>query len=48
VGDEVVLIELEDRIEILPKREPNLSQFFDLIEMEIEEDLERELLEGLI
>jgi len=47
-GDEVVLIELEDRIEILPKREPNLSQFFDLIEMEIEEDLERELLEGLI
>jgi len=47
-GDEVILIELEDRIEVLPKRKPNLSQFFDLIEMEIKEDLEKELLEGLI
>jgi bifunctional DNA-binding transcriptional regulator/antitoxin component of YhaV-PrlF toxin-antitoxin module len=47
-GDEVILIELEDRIEVLPRRKPNLSQFFDLIEMEIKEDLEKELLEGLI
>jgi len=44
----VILIELEDRIVMLPKRKPDLSQFFDLIEMEIEEDLERELLKGLI
>lgn len=47
-GYEVILIELEDRIEVLPRRKPNLSQFFDLIEMEIKEDLEKELLEGLI
>jgi bifunctional DNA-binding transcriptional regulator/antitoxin component of YhaV-PrlF toxin-antitoxin module len=47
-GNEVILIELEDRIEVLPRRKPNLSQFFDLIEMEIKEDLEKELLEGLI
>ena len=38
-GNEVVLIEFKDRIEILPKRKPNLSQFFDIIEADIEEDV---------
>jgi AbrB family looped-hinge helix DNA binding protein len=47
-GDEIILIELEDRIEILPRRKPNFSQFFDIIEADIEEDVEKELLEELI
>ncbi|MGY0288900.1 MAG: AbrB family transcriptional regulator [Thermoproteota archaeon] len=47
-GDEIILIELEDRIEILPRRKPNFSQFFDIIEADIEEDIEKELLEELI
>ena len=43
----MILIEFEDRIEILPKKRPNLSQFFDTIEVDIEdvddifEDLKR-------
>ncbi len=44
-GNEVVLIEFEDRIEILPKRKPKLSQFFDVIEADIEEDIEEILKE---
>ncbi|GEM_PF-5785426 len=46
-SDKVILIEFEDRIEILPKKRPNLSQFFDTIEVDIEdvddifEDLKR-------
>ncbi len=47
-GSEVILIEFEDRIEILPKRKPKLSQFFDLIEAEIKEDVEKEILEDLL
>jgi bifunctional DNA-binding transcriptional regulator/antitoxin component of YhaV-PrlF toxin-antitoxin module len=43
-GNEVVLIEFEDRIEILPRRKPNFSQFFDTVEAEIEEGAEEELL----
>ncbi len=46
-GGEVILIEFEDRIEILPKRKPKLSQFFDIIEAEVKEDVEKELLEEL-
>jgi len=46
-GSEVVLIEFEDRIEILPRRRPKLSQFFDIIETEVKEDVEKELLEEL-
>ncbi len=46
-GSEVILIEFEDRIEILPKRKPKLSQFFDMIEAEVKEDVEKELLEEL-
>ncbi len=46
-GNEVVLIEFEDRIEILPKRKSKLSQFFDIIELEVEEDVEKEILEEL-
>ena len=46
-GNEVILIEFEDRIELLPKRKPKLSRFFDIIEAEVEEDVERELLEEL-
>ncbi|MBE8539358.1 AbrB/MazE/SpoVT family DNA-binding domain-containing protein [Geoglobus acetivorans] len=47
-GSEVILIEFEDRIEILPKRKPKLSQFFDIIEAEIREDVEKELLEEML
>ncbi|USS41079.1 AbrB/MazE/SpoVT family DNA-binding domain-containing protein [Thermococcus aggregans] len=48
-GDEIILIELDDRIEILPRKKPNLSRFFDMVEVEIKgEDLEKELLEDLI
>lgn len=43
-GNEVILIEFEDRIEILPKRKPKLSQFFDIVEAEVREDVEKELL----
>ena len=47
-GSEVILIEFKDRIEILPKRKPRLSQFFDIIEAEVKEDVEKELLEELL
>ncbi|MFA4720623.1 AbrB/MazE/SpoVT family DNA-binding domain-containing protein [Pyrococcus kukulkanii] len=48
-GDEVILIELEDRIEILPKRKPKLSEFFDIIEVdEVKEDVEKELCNEII
>lgn len=47
-GSEVILIEFEDRVEILPKRKPKLSQFFDIIEADIKEDVEKELLEELL
>jgi AbrB family looped-hinge helix DNA binding protein len=46
-GNEVIMIKFNDRIEILPKRSPKLSQFFDIIEAEIKEDVEKELLEEL-
>ena len=46
-GNEVVLIEFEDRIEIIPKRKPKLSQFFDIIEVDVKEDVEKEILEEL-
>ena len=37
-------IELEDRIEILPRKKLNISRFFDIVEVEIEEeDLEKGL-----
>jgi len=47
-GNEVILIEFEDRIEILPKRKPKLSQFFDVVEAEVREDVEKDLLEDTI
>jgi len=46
-GSEVILVEFEDRIEILPKRKPKLSQFFDVIEAEVREDI-KELLEDML
>lgn len=47
-GNEVILIEFEDRIEILPRRRPKLSEFFDIIEVEdIGKDLEKDLLKEL-
>ena len=47
-GNEVILIEFEDRIEILPRRKPKLSEFFDIIEVEdIGKDVEKELLKEL-
>ncbi|CAD55667.1 Regulators of stationary/sporulation gene expression [Pyrococcus abyssi GE5] len=47
-GSEVILIELDDRIEILPRKKPKLSEFFDIIEVEdIGEDIEKDLLKEL-
>lgn len=44
-GNEVIVIELEDRIEILPRKRPRLSRFFDILEVELKgEDIEKELL----
>ncbi len=40
-GNEVLLIEFEDRIEIIPKRKPKLSQFFDIIETDVKEDIKK-------
>nr|MDO8063448.1 AbrB/MazE/SpoVT family DNA-binding domain-containing protein [Candidatus Freyrarchaeum guaymaensis] len=47
-GNEVILVEFEDRIEILPRKKPKLSRFFDIVEVEVEEDVERELLEDML
>ena len=48
-GDEVIVVELDDRIEILPKKKPNLEKFFDILEVEVRgEDIEKELLEEVI
>jgi len=47
-GNEVILIELDDRIEIIPRKKPRLSRFFDIIDAEIKgTDVEKELLESL-
>lgn len=46
-GDEVILVEFEDRIEILPRKKPKLSKFFDIIEAEIKENVEKELLKEM-
>ncbi len=47
-GNEVILIELDDRIEIIPRKRPRLSRFFDIIDADVRgEDIEKELLEGL-
>jgi len=46
-GNEVVLIEFDDRIEIIPRRKPKLSQFFDIIEVDVKEDVEKEILKEL-
>ncbi|ACS33544.1 MULTISPECIES: AbrB/MazE/SpoVT family DNA-binding domain-containing protein [Thermococcus] len=47
-GNEVILIELDDRIEIIPRKRPRLSRFFDIIDADVKgEDIEKELLEGL-
>lgn len=47
-GNEVIVVELEDRIEILPRKKPRLSRFFDILEVELKgEDIERELLKGI-
>ncbi|ACB07230.1 hypothetical protein [Candidatus Korarchaeum cryptofilum] len=48
MSDEAIFIELESRVKILRKRKPDFLQFFDVIEMEVEEDLERKLLDELI
>ena len=47
-GNEVIVVELDDRIEILPRKKPRLSRFFDILEVELKgEDVEKELLESL-
>ncbi|WP_456394642.1 AbrB/MazE/SpoVT family DNA-binding domain-containing protein [Thermococcus sp.] len=47
-GNEVILVEFEDRIEIIPRKKPRLSRFFDIIDAEVKgTDLEKELLESL-
>ncbi|EEB74954.1 AbrB/MazE/SpoVT family DNA-binding domain-containing protein [Thermococcus sp. AM4] len=46
-GNEVILIELDDRIEIIPRKRPRLSRFFDIIDADVKgEDIEKELLES--
>ena len=46
-GNEVILIELDDRIEIIPRKRPRLSRFFDIIDADVRgEDIEKELLES--
>jgi len=48
-GDEVIIIVFDDKIEILPKKRPELDKFFDIIEVEIKtKDLKKELLEDLL
>lgn len=48
-GDEVIIIVFDDKIEILPKKRPELDKFFDIIEVEIKtKDLKRQLLEDLL
>ena len=32
-GNEVIIVELDDRLEILPRKKPNLSKFFDILEV---------------
>jgi len=34
-GDEVIIIVFDDKIEILPKKRPELDKFFNIIEVEI-------------
>ncbi|WP_456453895.1 AbrB/MazE/SpoVT family DNA-binding domain-containing protein [Thermococcus sp.] len=47
-GNEVILVEFEDRIEIIPRKKPRLSRFFDIIDAEVKgTGLEKELLESL-
>lgn len=47
-GNEVIIVELEDRIEILPRKKPRLSRFFDILEVELKgEDTEKELLKDI-
>jgi len=47
-GNEVIVIELDDRIEILPRKRPRLSRFFDILEVELKgEDIEKELLRDI-
>ncbi len=48
-GDEVVVVVFEDKIEILPRKRPELDRFFDIIEIEVKtKDLKRELMRDLI
>ena len=47
-GNDVIIVELDDRIEILPMKKPRLSKFFDILEVELKgEDAEKELLKSL-
>ncbi|GAB6101918.1 division/cell wall cluster transcriptional repressor MraZ [Thermococcus atlanticus] len=34
LGDKVIIVDLGDRIELLPRRRANLKKFFDSIEVE--------------
>jgi len=46
LGDEVIIVDLGDRVELLPRRRANLRKFFDSIEIdELKEweELKREL-----
>ncbi len=49
-GGEVVLVNLGDRIEVIPKKKPKLDKFFDIVEVDLEgeEDVRRKLLEDII
>ena len=46
LGEEVILVDLGDRVEILPRRKRDLTRFFDTVEVEELkewEELKREL-----
>ncbi|ACS33887.1 division/cell wall cluster transcriptional repressor MraZ [Thermococcus gammatolerans] len=34
LGDEVIIVDLEDRVELLPRKRVNLKRFFDTVEIE--------------
>jgi len=48
LGDEVIIVDLGDRVELLPRKRADLTRFFDSVEIdELKEweELERELWE---
>jgi len=34
LGDEIIIVDLEDRVELLPRKRVNLKRFFDSVEVD--------------